>query len=31
MPLLVSHIYLVFELFNRIDNIDDIDRCQSGG
>ena len=26
MPLLVSHIYLVFELFNRIDNID-----QGGG
>ena len=26
-----SCIHLVIELFNRIDNIDDIDRCQSGG
>ena len=26
-----SCIHLVIELFNRIDNIDDIDLCQSGG
>ena len=26
-----SCIHLVIELFNRIDNINDIDRCQSGG